>query len=209
MPIVPQFPLGTVLFPTMVLPLHIFEPRYRVMIEQVTEGDGLFGVTLIERGSEVGGDDQRTDFGTLAKVVEAERLHDGRWGVLAVGADRFTVERWLPDDPFPVAEIELWPDGDEGQVSDQAPASARYGEVVSIFRRCMAMAAESGINVGPVPDSFDEMTLGSMQMAALAPLSTLDKQRLLGAPTTTERVDLLAQLLADAMELIELRLTGR
>ncbi len=207
MPIVPQFPLGTVLFPTMVLPLHIFEPRYREMIEQVTAGDGMFGVTLIERGSEVGGNDQRTDFGTLAKVVDSERLHDGRWGVVTVGAERFTVDRWLPDDPYPIAEISLWPDSDSD--GDDASLSESYEQVVAAFRRCMALAAESGVNVGPVPDSFDDPALGSMQMAALAPLGTHDKQRLLGAPGTATRLELLSAMLTDATELIQLRLTGR
>jgi Lon protease-like protein len=204
MAVMPQFPLGTVLFPTMVLPLHVFEPRYREMVERVTSGDGMFGVTLIERGSEVGGSDHRTGFGTLAKVVEAERFHDGRWGLVAVGVERFAVERWLPDDPYPVAEIRRWPD--EGSLHDGLADA--YGEVVTSFRRCMALAAESGVDVGPVPDSFDEMTLGSMQMAALAPLATLDKQRLLGAPSTADRIELLSTTLTEAMELIHLRLTG-
>ena len=205
MAIMPQFPLGTVLFPTMVLPLHVFEPRYREMVERVTADDGVFGVTLIERGSEVGGDDQRTDFGTVAKVVEAERFNDGRWGLVTVGVERFSVDRWLPDDPYPIAEISLWPD--EGEAGDGLADS--YAEVVSTFRRCMALAAESGVDVGPVPDSFDDMTLGSMQMAAMAPLGTLDKQRLLGAPSTADRIQLLAANLAEALELIQARLTGR
>jgi Lon protease-like protein len=205
MAIVPQFPLGTVLFPTMVLPLHVFEPRYREMVEQVTDGDGMFGVTLIERGSEVGGSDERTNYGTLAKIVEAERIKDGRWGVIAVGAERFTVNRWLPDDPYPIADISLWPDEDEAEPSLAEP----YEELVATFRRCMALAAESGIDVGPLPDSFEgDFGLGSMQMAALAPLGAHDKQRLLGAPTTAERIELLAAMLDDALELIRLRLTG-
>ncbi|MGI9615581.1 MAG: LON peptidase substrate-binding domain-containing protein [Acidimicrobiales bacterium] len=208
MAIVPQFPLGTVLFPTMVLPLHIFEPRYREMAEQVTTGDGMFGVTLIERGSEVGGSEQRTDFGTLAKVVDSERLDDGRWALIAVGAERFRIERWLPDDPYPVAEISLWPDEDDAAVEDAL--AEPYDQVAATLRRCMALAAESGVDVGPVPDSFEgDHALGSMQMAALAPLGPLDKQRLLGVPTTAERLDLLATMLDDALELIRLRLTGQ
>ena len=206
MAIVPQFPLGTVLFPTMVLPLHIFEPRYREMAEQVTNGDGMFGVTLIERGSEVGGSEQRTDFGTLAKIVDSERLEDGRWALIAVGAERFRVERWLPDNPYPVAEIKLWPDEDDLDDTLTEP----YEQVASTLRRCMALAAESGIDVGPVPDSFEgDHALGSMQMSALAPLGPLDKQRLLGVPTTSERLDLLATMLDDALELIHHRLSGQ
>src|SRR5687767_5279898 len=100
----PMFPLGTVLLPGGVLPLHIFEPRYREMIRTCLDGDGTFGVVLIERGSEVGGGDVRSDAGTLARIVEASETDDGRWGVVAVGAARIRVAAWLPDDPFPRAD---------------------------------------------------------------------------------------------------------
>ncbi len=202
MAVTPQFPLGTVLFPTMVLPLHIFEPRYRTMIEQVTEGDGLFGVVLIERGSEVGGDDQRTDFGTLAKVVEAEQFSDGRWAVVTVGIERYRVDRWLDDDPYPVAETSPW--------ADETPpvdVTEDFDRLVAKFRRCMALAAESGVDVGPLPNTFDDVELGSMQMSALAPVTSLDKQKLLGAPGPAERIPLLDTMLSDALELIQVRLT--
>lgn len=202
MAVTPQFPLGTVLFPSMVLPLHVFEPRYRAMIEQVNEGDGLFGVVLIERGSEVGGDDQRTDFGTLAKVVEAEQFSDGRWAVVTVGVERYRVDRWLDDDPYPVAEISPWPD--EVPPVDM---TEDFDRLVGKFRRCMALAAESGVDVGPLPDTFDDVELGTMQMAALAPVTSLDKQKLLGAPGPGERIPMLDTMLSDALELIELRLT--
>ncbi|MDH3681286.1 MAG: LON peptidase substrate-binding domain-containing protein [Acidimicrobiia bacterium] len=202
MAITPQFPLGTVLFPSMVLPLHIFEPRYRTMIEDVNAGDGVFGVVLIERGNEVGGDDQRTGFGTLARVVEAEQFSDGRWAVITVGIERFRVDRWLPDDPYPRAEITPWPDTSAG-----SDVHGRYERVVAKFRRCMALAAESGLNVGTLPDTFDDVELGCMQMSAMAPVTSLDKQRLLGAPGPAERIELLDELLSDATELIEVRLT--
>ncbi len=74
-----MFPLGTVLLPGMPLSLHVFEPRYRQMVDDCRAGDGTFGVVLIERGSEVGGGDVRTDVGTLTRIVEARELPDGRW----------------------------------------------------------------------------------------------------------------------------------
>jgi uncharacterized protein len=67
----PMFPLGTVLFPHALLPLHVFEPRYRLMTRRVLAGDGELGVVLIERGSEVGGGDTRFGVGTVARVVRA------------------------------------------------------------------------------------------------------------------------------------------
>ena len=92
-----MFPLGTVVVPGMVLPLQVFEPRYREMLQHVLAGDRTFGVVLIERGSEVGGGDVRTDVGTLARVVRAEEQPDGRWAVVALGVGRIRVDRWALD----------------------------------------------------------------------------------------------------------------
>ncbi len=78
-----MFPLQTVLFPGAILPLHIFEPRYRKMLADCLSGDGTFGVVLISRGSEVGGGDQRVAVGTEARIEEASRFDDGRWAVIA------------------------------------------------------------------------------------------------------------------------------
>src|SRR2546426_9734352 len=101
-----MFPLGTVLFPYAVLPLHVFEPRYRALTETCLRGDGRFGVVLIERGHEVGGGDTRFAVGTVARVVEAVELPDGRWLLGAVGARRLRVVSWMPDDPYPLALVE-------------------------------------------------------------------------------------------------------
>lgn len=202
MAIMPQFPLGTVLFPTMVLPLHVFEPRYRTMVSDVLDGDGIFGVVLIERGADTGGGDHRTNFGTTARVVEAEQFSDGRWALITIGVERFQVSEWLPDDPFPKADVEMWPDDNDG-----TELHGHYTKVAAKFRRCMALAAESGLDVGPIPPPMDDVGLGCMQMSALAPVTSLDKQRLLGAPGPAERLQLLDVMIDDSVELIEARLT--
>ncbi len=100
-----MFPLGTVLMPYAHLPLHIFEPRYRALTRDCLAGDKKFGVVLIERGYEVGGGDTRFSVGTVARIVQAVELPDGRWLLDAVGTERIRVRRWLPDDPYPQAEV--------------------------------------------------------------------------------------------------------
>ena len=99
----PQFPIGSVLFPTMVLPLHVFEPRYRALMHELMgradPADREFGVPLIDRGSEVGGGEDRSSIGTVARIMEADEFDEGRWGLIAVGVRRFRVVSWLPDDP--------------------------------------------------------------------------------------------------------------
>lgn len=202
MVVMPQFPLGTVLFPSMVLPLHVFELRYRKLVEDVLAGDGTFGVALIERGFEVGGGDQRTMFGTTAKVVNADELADGRWSLITVGAERFRVNEWLSDDPYPLADVDLWPDE-----TTEHDLSEVYQRVSTKFRRCMALAAESGLNVGPQHETTDDVELGCMHMSAMVPVTSHDKQSLLGASGPEQRLDLLDEMIDSAVELIEARLT--
>jgi uncharacterized protein len=200
----PMFPLGTVLFPSAVLPLHVFEPRYRAMVRDCLAGERELGVVLIERGSEVGGGDVRSDVGTVAHIVRADELPDGRWALVTVGARRLRVERWLPDDPYPVAEVVDWPDPAPG--SDHA---ARAEGAVARLRHVLGLAAEAGDPAASATvELSDDPVLAVLQAAALAPLGPLDRQRLLAAPTPDDRVDLLQGLLDDAAEVLLLRLRG-
>lgn len=197
----PQFPLRASLFPTMVLPLHVFEPRYREMVHHLMEGDRRFGVVMIERGSETGGEDQRSNFGTVARIAEAEEFPDGRWGLVTVGVERFRVVEWLEDDPFPRAEIELWPDADE-----TPPDGERFAQVETKLRRCLALASELGLDTGGLPEALEPTELGTLQLSALLPAGPLDKQRLLGVPGSSGRLDLLDEMIDEMVEVIELRL---
>jgi uncharacterized protein len=201
-PVLPMFPLGSVLFPTMVLPLHVFEPRYRALVRDVLDGDREFGVCLIERGHEVGGDDVRTGVGTVARVHDAEELPDGRWAVVAVGDRRLRVERWLPDDPYPRAEVADLPDPvPTPEQLERLPA------VVAALRAALARAAEVGDPAAPATiELSDDPVLASHQAAALAPIPMLDRHALLAAETVGVRLARLEAALADALELLDLRL---
>lgn len=198
----PMFPLGSVLFPSLVLPLHIFEPRYRALIRDVLDGDGEFGVCLIERGGEVGGDDVRTGVGTAAQVHEAQELPDGRWAVVAVGGRRIRVEQWLPDDPYPRAEVRDLP--------DPPPSVAEVAllpDVVAKLRTALAKSAEVGDPANPATvEVATDPVLASHQVSALAPIATIDQQGLLAAGTVGLRLARLDALLQDAIEVLDLRL---
>jgi Lon protease-like protein len=202
MAVLPMFPLGSVLLPGAVLPLHVFEPRYRALVHDCLAGTEEFGVVLIERGSEVGGQDVRTDVGTVARILEAVELPDGRWAVAAVGVRRIQVLEWLPDDPYPVAEVEDWPDPDPGDGYAIALA-----ECTSLLRRALGLAAEAGDVSAPATiELTDDPVLASYQAMAVAPIGPLDRHALLVAATPDERVDQLADLLRDAITFLELRL---
>jgi Lon protease-like protein len=198
----PMFPLGSVLVPSAGLPLHVFEPRYRAMVQDCLAGDEQFGVVLIERGSEVGGADVRSHVGTVARIVEAVELPDGRWAVGAIGVRRLQVTAWLPDDPYPRAEVELWDDPEPG--ADHPDGLAR---AVALLRRALALAAEAGDPAAPATiELAEDPVLAGYQAVAVAPIGPLDQQRLLAAPTPDLRVAELGALLAEEIEVLGLRL---
>ena len=111
------FPLGTVLFPGMPLPLHIFEPRYRMMMEEVLQGLPL-AVFSIEEGQEALGRLARpAAVGTLVTLDQVERMQDGRMNLLVTGTQRLRWDRAVSEDPFWKADLDPWPDEDEGQAT--------------------------------------------------------------------------------------------
>ena len=197
-----MLPLGTVLLPSAFMPLHLFEERYRRMIVDVLATDREFGVVLIRRGSEVGGGDQRCDVGTRARVLEAREAPDGRWAVTVVGLQRIRVDLWLPDDPHPVADVSPMPDRPGPGVPEPA-----YRSLESHLRRLLALLSELGDPVSAATfDLADDPALGTLQMAALGPFTSYDRQRLLEADLVSGRCQVLDALLADAQVVVDLRL---
>ena len=204
--ITPMFPLGSVLFPTRVLPLHVFEPRYRMLAEHCLAGDGMFGVVLIERGSEVGGGDVRFSVGTLAHIVQAERVADGRLAVIVVGARRLRVREWLPDDPYPRARIDFLEDhaGDHAEGDGAraiAEVQARLGDVLRLHERLGAPIDDVEVVLDPDP------VRASFEAAAASPIGPLDAQVLLEVDDAVARLEQLAAYLADEIQVLEFRLS--
>jgi Lon protease-like protein len=197
-----MFPLGSVLFPSMVLPLHVFEPRYRALTHACLEGDGRFGVVLIERGSEVGGGDVRFTVGTVAQIVEAAELPDERFALGTVGVERIRVLSWLDDDPYPRAQVEPWPDPPPSEGLD-----AVHEQSVALLRRVLAMKAELRDVAAPATIELStDLVLAGYQAAAVAPIGPADHQRLLAAESPDARAADLCTLLADQLELLSFRL---
>ncbi len=199
-----MFPLGSVLFPTMAIVLHVFEERYRALTRHCLAGDRQLGVVLIERGSEVGGGDVRFGVGTRARIVEAVESDDGRFGLGLVGVNRIRVDRWLPDDPYPRAEVDDLDDGAPG-----AGAGERRDTLQRTLRRVLALKAELGEPVAPATVDLDpDPVVASYQAAALAPLGPADCQRLLEAAGADERLRLVVALLEDEGVVLAQRVAG-
>lgn len=198
-----MFPLGSVLFPSAVLPLHVFEPRYRRLVGDCLAGDQEFGVVLIARGSEVGGGDTRTSVGTVARIVESEEFDDGRWGLVTVGMERVRVDEWLDDDPYPRALVSDWPDPEPTR-----DLTAEHEEICRLLRRCLGAAAELGETSAPATiELSEEPVLGGLQASFLAPIGPLDKQRLLSAGSSEERSADLTKTLGEALDTLIARLS--
>jgi Lon protease-like protein len=200
--ILPMFPLGTVLFPYGLLPLHVFEPRYRVMIRHVMEGDHEFGVVLIERGSEVGGGDVRFDTGTIARVVQAAELPDGGYALATVGMSRVRVTRWLPDDPYPHAEVVALAD----EPAHGAAEREARDRVVAALAVVTALVQRLDPRVDDAPVLHDDPVRASYEAAALAPIGPLDAQRVLEAANAATRLELLTALLGERADEVRARL---
>lgn len=180
-----MFPLSSPLLPGMPLPLRLFEPRYLEMLQVVLEREPTnFGVVLIERGTEAGGGETRFDTGTFAQVEQLAA--DGpTYLLIARGTDRFRVDAWLPDDPFPQAEVSpveplVW--------SDDLASTLIVAE--DAIRSDLARAAEFEELVwSPDTDLDDDPVIRAWQLAGISLLGELDRHEALASTSVGELLD--------------------
>ena len=198
----PMFPLGTVLLPGVVLPLHVFEPRYQQLVRDCVDAtEHEFGVVLIDRGSEVGGGDTRSDVGVVATMLQVAALDGGRFAVVTVGTRRFRVTSWLPDDPYPRADVEEWPDGSVDVSTERLEATA------SRARSCAGLAVEMGDRSSvPEGELTGEPSADSFLLAAISPFGPVDQYAALCAPDPLARLDVIDRLLDDVEAGLRFRL---
>lgn len=198
----PMFPLGSVLFPGGVLPLHIFEVRYQQLLNQVLETDRRFGVVLISRGSEVGGGEVRTEVGTIAHVDDHQRYDDGRAAVVASGRGRLEVDEWLDDAPYPRAMVRELPIEIE-QAADRElihNARQRFDDLVDLGTRLGRLEAV------PDADWVDDVEDATWQLANRTPCSALDQYTILAAPSRGDRLRRIRSVLDEVY--LDLELMG-
>lgn len=189
---IPLFPLRTVLFPGMELPLQIFEERYKAMTRELLAGGGVFGVLLIRQGQEVGGLAVPYEVGTTAFIEQAEELPQGRFRLTARGKDRFRVRKMLPPRPYPYGEVELvddreWDLDDEGRAA-MGRVRAAFPEY---FRLALSLSDQwaRGVDLPDTPHALVNSLVTWLQADELA------KQRLLEIEAASQRVTYLAKML--------------
>jgi Lon protease-like protein len=180
----PMFPLSTVLMPGMPLPLRIFEERYlKLLGDLLGEETPEFGVVLISRGPEVGGGDKRMDIGTIASVTNIGTTEQF-YGLESVGSRRFRVNAWLPDDPYPLADIDFIPD----LIWDDTLMPARV-HLETKVRQLLAFASEFGdLQFGPDVEFSDDPMEACWQLAGVLPVGELDQMDLLGSQSAEELI---------------------
>ena len=180
----PMFPLGSVLMPAMPLPLRIFEPRYlKLLGDLVAEETPEFGVVLIERGQEVGGGEKRMSLGTIASVTDIGTSEEF-YGLESVGSKRFRVNAWLPDDPYPIADIDFLPD----LIWDDTLMPSRV-HLETKVRQLLAFASEFGdLQYSSDVELSEDPMEACWQLAGVLPIGQLDQMDLLASQSAEELI---------------------
>jgi Lon protease-like protein len=181
----PLFPLGLVLLPTEVVPLHIFEDRYRLMIGNCIDAESEFGIVWMS-------DDGLREVGCTARVVQVlDRMEDGRMNILAQGNRAFRLLRRVEEMAYPAGDIELLDDDPaeaDGALMDEA--HERYAELVEHV-------------TGERPESGGLADLDAYGMAATIELAAEPKQSLLEERSESARLRTVADLFGVALERLE------
>jgi hypothetical protein len=196
-PTVPLFPLRTVLVPGLVLPLHIFEPRYRLMIRTLVdrpEDERGFGIVAIRPGAdpESGGRAALYEMGTMARITEVDALPDGRFDLVTVGARRFTIESLDRSLPYARADVRLHsePLGDPAHAADLGRTAVR------LLAEYRALIADWGvIDLAPLQHLPEDPVVLSYLVAAAVVTDLPERQRLLGIGDAEHRLDAACEVL--------------
>jgi Lon protease-like protein len=184
----PLFPLGTVLYPGLLLPLHIFEERYRQLVRDLLDGPEprRFGVIAIRKGRETGVDGISSlhEIGCTALVRQIQEHDDGRFDLVTVGTQRFQLAGLDHSKPYLQGEVDLLAEdtGDE-------PAAGRAAQSVQVaFRAYLDALAGRGVTQVAVPDLPEEPAALSYLVAASMIMDLPDKQALLAEPNALHRL---------------------
>lgn len=206
----PMFPLESALLPDEDLPLRIFEPRYTALVRDCLDRpEPRFGVVLIARGREVGGDDGRCDVGTLAEIAAYADAGAGRYTLQCRMGDRIQVLQWLPDDPYPRARVRVWPDEPGPPVTAAAFLDVE-DRVWALFER---IADVRGVELPDRELLFDYMEddadLAKLlyALASRVPMGPADRYAVLSAASAADRLAALLEAVDSVAAVVEFQLS--
>jgi Lon protease-like protein len=185
---VPVFPLPLVLYPGLSVPLHVFEPRYRQLLEDVGGVDGRFAIVLVEPDADDAEAARLHTVGCMARITEIEPLPDGRANIVVVGEERVRLLDWQEERPYATGAVQIL-DEDTGSASLAGLVRQRFAEYVDVLFGLVHMRPPE------IPDTAEACDL-SYQVAGAMHLEAAEKQFLLRCPSTDERLSTLLQLLS-------------
>ena len=194
----PVFPLPVVLFPGVPLPLHIFEPRYRRMLQDIRITNNLFGIANFDPTGSAVETPPPGYVGCVAEVTETQTFPDGRSNILTLGVIRFRLESYVDrDDPYLVAKVNYFEDNEE----DEEKLAGLTKEVAEMFTRIAQAVRTINDERTNLPDiSNTEPQRLSFLVAAAMEIESDVKQELLELRSTFERLDRLRSMLALAVK---------
>jgi len=194
----PLFPLPVVLFPGVPLPLHIFEPRYRQMLDDIRITNNLFGLAYFDSSTSELDVPAVGQIGCVAEVTETQTFPDGRSNVLTIGVIRYRIESYVEDgDPYFVARVQFFEDDEE----DENVLTEAAAEVAETFTRIAQAVRTINDERAILPDISDtEPQRLSFLVAAAMEVEVEIKQRLLELRSTSERLQQLRRLLNQAVD---------
>lgn len=192
----PLFPLNTVLFPGATIPLHIFEERYKLMINTCVDARRPFGVVLIRGGEEAGGPAEPFDVGTTAHVSSVQHLEDGKMNLMCVGGARFRILTTRSDEPYLVGEVEVLETTaeDDEETRDMADtAGSLFAEYLRLYLAMSNQWARS-VEMPAEPDRLADY------IASRLAVDFWTKQGLLEELSAHNRLSKEIALLSDAIQ---------
>ncbi len=199
---IPLFPLhNLVLFPGVSVPLHIFEERYKLMINACIDNDEAFGLVLLRAGADEEREETIHRVGVTARVVNVERLDDGRLNILAEGESRFRILRITGQLPYWKASVSFLED-----VGSAASVEPLYETVSTLYRKVFELGAKLGLSEESdvtLPDSPADL---SYMIGYVLDIESEEKQKLLEMTTVGERFHVLVLHLKEAIEKLEQRI---
>ena len=192
----PLFPLGAVLYPGMLLPLHIFEERYRQLIRDLLDGAEArrFGVIAIRKGRETGidGVDSLYEVGCTATLRRVDRHDDGRFDIVTVGTQRFRLLRLDQTRPYLQGEVEMLTE----EPTDPAVAGPAVRVIHAAFREYLDALTEWGGATIRLEELPDEPELLSFIVAAAMVIDLPERQAMLAESDTLRRLAMQRALLS-------------
>src|SRR6185369_553233 len=194
----PVFPLPVVLFPSVPLPLHIFEPRYRQMLLDIRVTNNLFGVSYFDPSTATNAVPPVGHVGCVAEVTETQGFADGRSNILALGVVRYRIESYVErGDPYLVARVSYFEDDDE----DESLLATAAHEVADTFTRIAQAVRTLNDERSNLPDiSNTEPQRLSFLVAAAMEIDAEVKQDLLELTSTSTRLERLRGMLSLAVK---------